>query len=115
MGSRVFSSRNPPRNPRMVSRAAAAQTMVPLASLLGILHHQRPGFLSFPSSHTVPYLRGKAFPRWKYPKLYEYRSHADRFEAKVERAFRRVPELDCELTRHCYSKSAHLLTPPSKT
>src|SRR6266851_3608514 len=33
-----------------------------LAALLGILHHQRPGFLSFPSSHTVPYLRLKAFP-----------------------------------------------------
>jgi len=28
-----------------------------LACLLGILHHQRPGFLSHPSSHTVPYLR----------------------------------------------------------
>src|SRR5689334_5214771 len=25
-----------------------------LASLMGILHHQRPGFLSYPSSHTVP-------------------------------------------------------------
>src|ERR1700678_1835366 len=33
-----------------------------LASLFGILHHQRPGFLSFPSSHTVPYLRVKSFP-----------------------------------------------------
>ena len=39
----------------------------PLAALLGILHHQRPGFLSFPSSHTVPYLRVKAFPRAKFP------------------------------------------------
>jgi hypothetical protein len=26
-----------------------------LASMLGILHHQRPGFLSFPSSHLIPY------------------------------------------------------------
>jgi methylase of polypeptide subunit release factors len=85
-----------------------------LASLLGILHHQRPGFLSFPSSHTVPYLRKKAFPRWKYPKLYEYRSLADRFEAKIERAFRRVPELDYEIERRCFSKSAHLLTPPAQ-
>ena len=42
-----------------------------LASLLGILHHQRPGFLSFPSSHTVPYLRKKAFPPAKFPELYE--------------------------------------------
>jgi hypothetical protein len=27
------------------------------ASLCGILHHQRPGFLSYPASHIVPYLR----------------------------------------------------------
>jgi DNA modification methylase len=85
-----------------------------LASLLGILHHQRPGFLSFPSSHTVPYLRVKAFPRRKYPKLYEYRSLNDRFEAKVERAFRRVPALDGSISRKCFEKSAHLLTPPAK-
>jgi adenine-specific DNA methylase len=85
-----------------------------LASLLGILHHQRPGFLSFPSSHTVPYLRLKAFPRGKYPKLYEYRSLDDRFEAKIERAFRRVPELDESINRKCFEKSAHLLTPSAK-
>lgn len=85
-----------------------------LASLMGILHHQRPGFLSYPSSHTVPYLRSKAFPPEKFPKLYEYRSLADRLEAKIERAFRRVPELDHTTERNCYSKSAHLLTPPSK-
>src|ERR1700722_7230464 len=82
-----------------------------LASLLGILHHQRPGFLSFPSSHTVPYLRRKAFPPSKFPKLYEYRSLRDRLEAKVRRAFRRVPDLDYALRRQCYSKSAELLIP----
>ena len=80
-----------------------------LAALLGILHHQRPGFLSFPSSHTVPYLRQKAFPRAKFPELYTYRSLRDRLEAKVRRAFRRVPDLDLELDRRCFSKSAHLL------
>ena len=63
-----------------------------LASLLGILHHQRPGFLSFPSSHTVPYLRVKAFPREKFPELYEYRSLRDRLEAKITRAFRRAAD-----------------------
>ncbi|HEV3483707.1 MAG TPA: DNA adenine methylase [Candidatus Acidoferrales bacterium] len=77
-----------------------------LASLLGILHHQRPGFLSFPSSHTVPYLRSKKFPRHRFPKLYEYRSVRDRLEAKVKRAFRRVPKLDFKLTRVCLSKDA---------
>lgn len=39
-----------------------------MASFLGILHHQRPGFLSYPSSHLVPYLRTKKYPRAKFPK-----------------------------------------------
>ena len=82
-----------------------------LASLLGILHHQRPGFLSFPSSHTVPYLRLKAFPPADFPELYEYRSVRDRLEAKVKRAFRRVPDLNNDLRRRSYSRSAHLLKP----
>ena len=38
-----------------------------LASILGILHHQRPGFLSYPSSHLVPYLRTRKFPKHEYP------------------------------------------------
>lgn len=80
-----------------------------LACLMGILHHQRPGFLSFPSSHTVPYLRVKKFPRSRFPKLYEYRSVRDRLEAKVRRAFRRVPNLDFALTRRCYGTGAETL------
>jgi hypothetical protein len=82
-----------------------------LASLMGILHHQRPGFLSYPCSHTVPYLRLKAFPPSEFPELYEYRSLRDRFEAKITRAFRRVPTLDFDMQRKCYAQSAHLLTP----
>lgn len=80
-----------------------------LACLMGILHHQRPGFLSYPSSHTVPYLRLKNFPRANYPELYEYRSVADRLRAKVTRAFRRVPNLDYALDRRCTSKPAENL------
>ena len=83
-----------------------------LASLLGILHHQRPGFLSFPSSHTVPYLRAKKFPRSRFPKLYEYRAVRDRLESKVKRAFRRVPGLDFNLARACFSQDAGTLVPP---
>jgi hypothetical protein len=82
-----------------------------LASLLGILHHQRPGFLSFPSSHTVPYLRVKKFPRYRFPKLYEYRSLRDRLEAKVTRAFRRMPNLDFDVARSCSCGDAGALTP----
>jgi SAM-dependent methyltransferase len=83
-----------------------------LACLMGILHHQRPGFLSLPSSHTIPYLRVKKFPRARFPDLYLYRSLTDRLEAKVRRAFRRVPELDAALVRACYGKSADRLVPP---
>lgn len=84
-----------------------------LASLLGILHHQRPGFLSFPSSHTVPYLRAKKFPRSRYPDLYEFRSLRDRLEAKVRRAFRRVPaRLDFTISRSCTSRDARVFGPP---
>ncbi len=68
-----------------------------LASLLGILHHQRPGFLSFPSSHLVPYLRSKKFPRKTHPSLYGYRPVAPRLRAKVARMLRRPPR--CELAR----------------
>ena len=62
-----------------------------LACLLGILHHQRPGFLSYPSSHLVPYLRDKKFPRKTFPELYEERDVRSRLDAKVYRAFRRPP------------------------
>lgn len=62
-----------------------------LACLLGILHHQRPGFLSYPSSHLVPYLRDRNFPRRLFPKLYEERDVFIRLEAKVRRTFRRPP------------------------
>lgn len=77
-----------------------------LASLMGILHHQRPGFLSFPSSHTVPYLRTKKFPRNKFPELYEYRSLRNRLEAKVTRAFKRMPMLDFNIERACFLRDA---------
>jgi hypothetical protein len=62
--------------------------------LCGILHHQRPGFLSYPASHMVPYLRTSLFPRQKYPELYEYRSLAERIRSKVERAYRRPPDAE---------------------
>jgi len=83
-----------------------------LASLLGILHHQRPGFLSFPSSHTVPYLRHKKFPRFRYPELYGYRSLRDRLEAKLVRAFSRMPELDFTVQRSCFCRDAATFAGP---
>ena len=82
-----------------------------LACLMGILHHQRPGFLSLPSSHSVPYLRLNKFPSTLFPEMYEYRSVLDRLEAKVSRAFRRVPSLNFELQRTCHSRNAARFDP----
>jgi len=60
-----------------------------MACFLGILHHQRPGFLSFPSSHLVPYRRDKKYPHAKFPEMYSYRALKPRLFAKVRRSFKR--------------------------
>jgi len=60
-----------------------------MACLLGILHHQRPGFLSYPSSHLVPYLRSRKFPRQRFPEMYTYRPLKPRLLAKVKRSYKR--------------------------
>jgi methylase of polypeptide subunit release factors len=59
-----------------------------LACLLSILHHQRPGFLSYPSSHLVPYLRDRKFPRSEYSEMYEERQLAPRLAAKLHRTYK---------------------------
>jgi DNA modification methylase len=59
------------------------------ACLLGILHHVRPGFLSYPASHLVPYLRKTMYPPDKYPEMYAYRDLGSRLMAKVKRAYHR--------------------------
>src|ERR1019366_5343308 len=63
-----------------------------LACLLGILHHQRPGFLSYPRRHRVPYLRAKKVPRSQFPEMYAYRPLRPRLLAKITRAYKRAPE-----------------------
>lgn len=65
-----------------------------IACLLGILHHIRPGFLSYPASHLVPYLRQKKYPPEQFPEMYEYRDVRSRLLAKVKRAYRhaQLPE-----------------------
>jgi SAM-dependent methyltransferase len=57
--------------------------------LLGILHHVRPGFLSYPASHLVPYLRKNNYPPDEFPKMYAYRDMRSRLLAKVKRAYSR--------------------------
>lgn len=61
------------------------------ASFLGILHHQRPGFLSYPSSHLVPYLRNKKYPSAQFPEMYDYRELRPRLLAKIRRAYAQCP------------------------
>lgn len=61
-----------------------------LSCLLGILHHVRPGFLSYPASHLVPYLRKNKYPPGEFPEMYTYRDVRSRLIAKIERAYRRA-------------------------
>ncbi len=69
-----------------------------MACLLGILHHQRPGFLSYPSSHLVPYLRDKKYPRSDFPEMYEYRELRPRLLAKIERSYKRFTQPETSRT-----------------
>ena len=85
-----------------------------ISCFLGILHHQRPGFLSYPSSHAVPYLRQRKFPREMYPELYQYRPVQERLEKKVVRALRRMPYLDRQLLRSCHTRDASEFVPEPK-
>lgn len=63
-----------------------------MGCFLGILHHQRPGFLSYPSSHLIPYLRNKKYPKHMYPEMYSYRELRPRLIAKIARTFSRYPD-----------------------
>ncbi|HKO44825.1 MAG TPA: DNA methyltransferase [Pyrinomonadaceae bacterium] len=85
-----------------------------LSCLLGISHHQRPGFLSYPSSHAVPYLRDRKFPREFYPDLYEYRGVYERLVKKVQRSMKRVEILDNSVERSCHLRSAATFIPKTK-
>lgn len=73
---------------RFADECIAMDDQFLLACLLSILHHQRPGFLSYPSSHLVPYLRDRKFPRIDYPELYAERLLAPRLAAKLRRTYK---------------------------
>ena len=83
-----------------------------LACLLGISHHQRPGFLSFPSSHLVPYLRSKKYPREMYPEMYDYRPVEPRIRAKVKRALQRYKRINPHLIWGVRRSTVQFITPP---
>jgi SAM-dependent methyltransferase len=66
---------------------------------LNLLHHQRPGFLSFPAAHVTPHLRPSLFPKDKFPHLYEYRDVASRLQKKVARTLKHGVPFDDQLQR----------------
>jgi len=85
-----------------------------LSCLLGILHHQRPGFLSFPSSHGAPYLRSDKFPKSQFPEMYKYRNVYDRLLKKVKRAYKNIPDRNYSLNRKVYLGDSSKINLPKK-
>ncbi len=85
-----------------------------MACLLGILHHQRPGFLSYPSSHLVPYLRDRKYPRHQFPQMYAYRELRPRVLAKVRRSYKRfVAPPRWSVLRFKQASVQNVVMPPS--
>lgn len=83
--SRFFHPRTLKEALFLTSRFIVRKQYFNLGCLLGILHHQRPGFLSYPASHLIPYLRDKLYPRDQYPEAYKYRDPIPRLEDKIKR------------------------------
>ncbi len=83
-----------------------------MACFLGILHHQRPGFLSYPSSHLVPYLRTGKYPKSDFPEMYAYRSLKPRLLAKVRRSYLRFAMPQQRAVRPFYQTPVERLALP---
>lgn len=75
---------------RLWEQLGLTSILTHMACLLGILHHVRPGFLSYPASHLTPYLRLKKYPPENFHEMYTYRDLRTRLIAKVERAYLRT-------------------------
>lgn len=89
-----------------------------LSCLMGILHHQRPSFLSYPASHGAPYLRTTKYPREQYPEMYEYRNVYEKLTEKIMRVYKNFPTLDYNIIRKVCNKDAskmHLNNIPTST
>ncbi len=83
-----------------------------MACFLGILHHERKGFLSHPASHLVPYLKWRKYARSKFPELYRYRELRPRLLGKILRVYRRPSNIDTNLRRLCFNSDATSLRIP---
>ena len=71
-----------------------------LSNLLGILHHQRPGFLSYPASNGAPYLRDKKYPIDEYPEMYAYKNVYEKLQNKVKRSYQNIPNYNYSIKRY---------------
>lgn len=80
-----------------------------LSCILGILHHQRPGFLSYPSSHGAPYLRNVKFKPAEFPDLYEYRDVYSRLQKKILRVMKNYPDLNYSIRRTVINQSSETI------
>lgn len=98
---------------RLVEACKETNSYFVLSCLLGILHHQRPGFLSYPSSHLVPYLRDKKYPKDLYPEMYLYREVFPRLKAKIYRTYKRPPNDKKTIAagKHVYTRVEKLAFP----
>ena len=87
------------------------------ACLLGILHHVRPGFLSYPASHLVPYLRKAKYPPEEFQHMYAYRDLRSRLLAKVKRAYRNpmLPQHWDDCRGHVWQTNAMTLPMQDRT
>jgi DNA modification methylase len=69
---------------------------------LNLLHHQRPGFLSFPAAHVTPHLRSSLFPKQEFAHLYEYRDVLSRLHKKVQRTLKHGVPLNDQIDRAAF-------------
>ena len=112
LGATVLPPRNAPRGTGVDSGFETPMSLVLVGgSTWGSFIISGRAFCRFPAATQFRISGGRRFRPAMFPELYEYRSLRDRLEAKVKRAFRRVPELDYALKRSCVSRSAHLFTP----
>lgn len=77
-----------------------------LSCLMGILHHQRPGFLSYPASHGAPYLRSNKYPKESYPEMYQYKNVYEKLCKKIVRSYKHMPQFDYTISRKMLHKDA---------
>jgi hypothetical protein len=112
---KFFHSRTLQETLALITLLKAHEQWFLLGCVLGILHHVRPGFLSYPASHLTPYLRVAMYPRNKYPEMYEYRDVRSRLIAKVERMHRRPVAISPKLRRAVLVDNARTLSLESES